>query len=123
MDNPFKEGDKVTTKVKGQQVEAVVTKTWNNEVQVRTGDKALLWRTVKTVTLVGAATAPVTEPEKAKVAATANPPANSNNSGAKPPPLPATYPKPSEAKTKSGPALAPAKYERKRSGTVKKRKI
>jgi hypothetical protein len=47
--NPFKVGDKVVTKVRGAEVEAVVTKLWQNEVQVRTPDNELRWRTVYTV--------------------------------------------------------------------------
>src|SRR5690348_3392845 len=49
MENPFKADQKVTTKIKGVEVEAVVRLTWQNEVQVRTADGKLLWRTVKTV--------------------------------------------------------------------------
>jgi len=49
MANPFKPDDKVRIKVKGADVEATVRLVWNDEVQVRTADKALLWRTVKTV--------------------------------------------------------------------------
>lgn len=65
MNNPFNKGDKVTTKIKGQIVEATVTQTFNQEVQVRTPDNKLLWRVVKTVTLVEAAlgTAPAEAPE------------------------------------------------------------
>jgi hypothetical protein len=47
--NPFKVGDKVLTKVQGAEVEAVVTKLWQNELQVRTPDKELRWRTMYTV--------------------------------------------------------------------------
>ncbi len=49
MQNPFKAGEAVMTKVKGKHVLASVTKTWQNEVQVKTGDGDLLWRTVYTV--------------------------------------------------------------------------
>jgi hypothetical protein len=49
MENPFKPDDKVITKVKGIEVEAVVRLVWNNEVQVRLPDGPLVWRTVKTV--------------------------------------------------------------------------
>ncbi len=49
MQNPFKAGEAVMTKVKGKQVLASVTKTWQNEVQVKTGEGDLLWRTVYTV--------------------------------------------------------------------------
>jgi hypothetical protein len=47
--NPFKVGDKIITKVRGAEVEAVVTKLWQNEVQVRTPDDELRWRSVYTV--------------------------------------------------------------------------
>jgi hypothetical protein len=60
MNNPFNKGDKVSIKIKGQAVEAWVTQTWNQEVQVRTGDNKLIWRVAKTVTLVEAAN-PTTE--------------------------------------------------------------
>jgi len=53
MANPFKPEDKVTIKIKGVEVEATVRLVWNDEVQVRTADKALLWRTVKTVWAMG----------------------------------------------------------------------
>ena len=49
MKNPFKVDDKVITKVRGAEVEAVVTKLWQNEVQVRTPDNELRWRTIYTV--------------------------------------------------------------------------
>jgi hypothetical protein len=55
MENTFKAGDQVLTKVKGQQVEAVVNQVYHQEVQVRTADKRLLWRTVKTVNMVTSA--------------------------------------------------------------------
>jgi hypothetical protein len=47
--NPFKVGEKVVTKVQGAEVEAAVTKLWENEVQVRTPDNELRWRTIYTV--------------------------------------------------------------------------
>jgi hypothetical protein len=53
--NPFKVGDKVITKVRGVEVEGIVTKLWQNEVQVRTPDNELRWRTVYTVWYPGAA--------------------------------------------------------------------
>ena len=37
---------------KGVEIEATVRTTWNHEVQVRTSDGELLWRTVKTAWLV-----------------------------------------------------------------------
>jgi hypothetical protein len=49
MQNPFKAGEAVMTKVTGKQVLASVTKTWQNEVQVKTAEGDLLWRTVYTV--------------------------------------------------------------------------
>ena len=52
MANPFKPEDKVRTKLKGSEVEATVRAIWNDEVQVRTPDGVLRWRTAKTVWLV-----------------------------------------------------------------------
>lgn len=49
MANQFKPDDKVLTKHKGVEVEATVRLVWNGEVQVRTPDGVLRWRTVKTV--------------------------------------------------------------------------
>jgi hypothetical protein len=49
MANPFKPDDKVLTLRKGIEIEATVRTTWNHEVQVRTADGDLLWRTQKTV--------------------------------------------------------------------------
>ena len=49
MTNPFKQGDKVLTLRKGIEIEATVRTTWNHEVQVRTADGDLLWRTMKTI--------------------------------------------------------------------------
>ena len=124
MNNPFKAGDKVLTKVKGQPVEALVNQVWNDEVQVRTADKKLLWRTVKTVTLISAAVPPVTEPVKPVATTPATPPVNVDGDGAKPPPQPPVkYAQPSDKKPKSGPALAPVKYKRTRSRWIKKGKI
>ncbi|PAW79070.1 MAG: hypothetical protein B9S32_03695 [Verrucomicrobia bacterium Tous-C9LFEB] len=60
--NTFKEGDKVFTLFKGTQVTAEVTLTYANEVQVRTPDGELRWRTVKTVALVPSCP-PYTTPE------------------------------------------------------------
>jgi hypothetical protein len=65
MENPFKSGDKVMIFRKGVEIEATVRTTWNHEVQVRTGDGELLWRTVKTAWLVtdgGAAQSEVVQP-------------------------------------------------------------
>ena len=49
--NPYKKGDKVRTKLggKGEDVEAEVTAVWKDEVQVKTPDGELRWRTVRTV--------------------------------------------------------------------------
>ncbi len=55
MQNPFKDGDAVLTKGKGSEVQATVRKTWNNEVQVKTVDGDLLWRTIYTVWRAGEA--------------------------------------------------------------------
>lgn len=49
MKNPFKIGEQVVTKVGGKEAEAIVTKLWQNEVQVRTADDELRWRNVYTV--------------------------------------------------------------------------
>ena len=49
MANPFKPDDKVITKQQGVEVEAVVRLIYNDEVQVRTPDGVLRWRTAKTV--------------------------------------------------------------------------
>jgi hypothetical protein len=49
MQNPFKVGEPVLTKLKTKEVEAVITQVWKNEVQVRTVDGDLLWRTMYTV--------------------------------------------------------------------------
>jgi len=66
--NPFKIGEKVLTKVAGNEVDAVVTKLWQNEVQVRTADNEIRWRTMYTVWRAGEA--PLTrEPKNQKSAA------------------------------------------------------
>lgn len=49
MENPFQPNEKVITKFKGEEVEATVVQTWNKEVQVKTADGVLRWRTAKTV--------------------------------------------------------------------------
>lgn len=49
MVNPFKPDDKVLILRKGIEIEATVRTTFNHEVQVRTADGELLWRTVKTI--------------------------------------------------------------------------
>ncbi len=53
MQNPFKKADAVLTRVKGAVVEANVTQTWNNEVQVKTTMGDVLWRTMYTVWRAG----------------------------------------------------------------------
>lgn len=57
--NPYRKGDKVKTKCKGEEVDAEVTVVFEDEVQVRTPDGELRWRTVRTVT--AGATTPVPE--------------------------------------------------------------
>ena len=47
--NPYQKGDKVTTACKGAEVEAAVTAVFKDEVQVRTPDGELRWRTIRTV--------------------------------------------------------------------------
>ena len=47
--NPYAKGDKVTTACKGAEVEAEVIAVFKDEVQVRTPDGELRWRTVRTV--------------------------------------------------------------------------
>jgi hypothetical protein len=49
MQNPFKTGDIVLTKLKGKEIQAAVSKIWKNEVQVKTTEGDLLWRTMYTV--------------------------------------------------------------------------
>ena len=49
MENPFKAGDVVLTAIKKSEVEVTVKQVWNREVQVKTADGKLLWRTMKTV--------------------------------------------------------------------------
>lgn len=62
MQNPFKTGDTVLTKLKGKEIQAAVSKIWKNEVQVKTAEGELLWRTMYTVWRPGAA--PLTRPTK-----------------------------------------------------------
>lgn len=66
--NPYKPDDKVFTKVKGEDVEGIVRLIYNNEVQVRTPDGLLRWRTVDTVR-----SATATESAPSSGAATATP--------------------------------------------------
>lgn len=70
MKNPFKVGEKVITKVSGSEVEAVVIKLWQNEVQVRTPDNELRWRSVYTVWYPSAA--PLARPVQQTAAARAS---------------------------------------------------
>jgi len=139
MENPFKSGDKVLTKIKGQQVEAIVNQVYNQEVQVRTADKKLLWRTVKTVTLVEAAVIPPAgEPEKPVATTSVTPPplpeANTDSipankepekpTEATPPPLPsAKYSEGSEETPNNEHSPKSAKYKRSRSLFPKRKKI
>ncbi len=60
--NPYQKGDKVKTACKGADVEAEVTAVYKDEVQVRTPDGELRWRTIRTVQPV---TMPPTPPEPA----------------------------------------------------------
>jgi hypothetical protein len=74
--NPFKVGDKVVTKVQGAEVEAVVTKLWQNELQVGTPDNELRWRTMYTVWYPGGS--PLTRPVKEAADTKSNPKASAN---------------------------------------------
>jgi hypothetical protein len=65
MENPFKPSDNVSTKVKGAEVSATVVQTFNNEVQVKTGDGKLLWRTMHRVWYPRSA--PIPKPAKTPV--------------------------------------------------------
>ena len=47
--NPYQKGDRVKTACKGVDVETEVTAVFKDEVQVRTPDGELRWRTVRTV--------------------------------------------------------------------------
>ena len=67
MDNPFKPDEKVVTKVKGADVEATVAQVFNNEVQVKTADGKLLWRTMHTVWSPGSTPIPKAAKPKAEV--------------------------------------------------------
>ena len=67
MENPFKPNEIVMTKVKGADVTATVVQVFNNEVQVKTWDGKLLWRTIHTVWYPGAL--PIPKPQKPKVEA------------------------------------------------------
>jgi hypothetical protein len=62
MQNPFKTGDIVLTKLKGKEIQAAVSKIWKNEVQVKTAEGELLWRTMYTVWRAGEA--PLTREQK-----------------------------------------------------------
>jgi hypothetical protein len=68
MQNPFKAGDIVLTKLKGKEVQAAVSKIWKNEVQVKTADGELLWRTMYTVWRPGEA--PLAREQKSRKSAT-----------------------------------------------------
>ncbi len=49
MKNPFKVEQMVIAKLSGIEAEAILTKVWDNEVQVRTSDNELPWRSMYTV--------------------------------------------------------------------------
>lgn len=74
MTNPFKTGDIVLTKLKGKEVQAAVSKIWKNEVQVKTPEGELLWRTMYTVWRAGEAplTRTTKSPKSAANEASAN---------------------------------------------------
>jgi hypothetical protein len=124
MNNPFNKGDKVSIKIKGQAVEAWVKQTWNQEVQVRTGDNKLIWRVAKTITLVEAALADEKPTEDAPQ------PTAAPTSDTSPPPQPAVSTEPAKPNltTKKGPqkkkqATASVRYKRTRSSGNRRRKI
>jgi hypothetical protein len=73
MQNPFKKKDAVLTKLKGSVVEAIVTQTWKNEVQVKTTAGDLLWRTMYTVWRRGEAPLQRNVPTTAPAGVAANP--------------------------------------------------
>ena len=68
MENPYKPDEKVLTKMKGADVEATVTQVWQNEVQIKTSDGKLTWRTMHTVWYPGAS--PIPKPERPKAVVT-----------------------------------------------------
>ena len=123
MENPFKPNEIVTTKVKGAGVTATVVQVFNNEVQVKTLDGKLLWRTMFTVWRVGAS--PIPKPQKPKVEAVPAPaPAASASaeSIAQPDGTPAaensggeSTGKPTEAEAQPA-AAVPAKQSKRRKG-------
>jgi hypothetical protein len=49
LENPFKPHDTVLTQIKGAEAEVTVRQIWKREVQVKTADGTLLWRTMHTV--------------------------------------------------------------------------
>lgn len=68
--NPYHKGDRVTTTCKGAEVEAEVTAVFKDEVQVRTPDGELRWRTVRTVQPVIVPITPPKPPDPAETAET-----------------------------------------------------
>jgi len=76
MQNPFKTGDTVLTKLKGKEIQAAVSKIWKNEVQVKTAEGELLWRTMYTVWRPG--TAPLARPSRQPKIADESKPAGDN---------------------------------------------
>ncbi len=76
--NPYKPEDKVLTKIKGTEVEAVVRLVWNDEVQVR-APHGLIWRTAKTVRpLTSEAAPPAAEPVLPQVSGEVQPGASAS---------------------------------------------
>jgi hypothetical protein len=53
VENPFKPNDAVMTLIKGTKVKVSVRQVWKREVQVKTADGTLLWRTMHTVWFPG----------------------------------------------------------------------
>jgi hypothetical protein len=76
MQNPFKTGDIVLTKLKGKEIQAAVSKIWKNEVQVKTTEGELLWRTMYTVWRPD--TAPLARPVRQPKIGAQAPPAGNN---------------------------------------------
>jgi hypothetical protein len=76
MQNPFKTGDIVLTKLKGKEIQAAVSKIWKNEVQVKITEGELLWRTMYTVWRSGVA--PLARPVKSPTIAAQPTPAGKN---------------------------------------------
>jgi hypothetical protein len=71
MENPFKAGDAVLTKVKDKDVSATVRQIWRNEVQVKVDKGEVLWRTMYTVWYPGSTPLAREDKQVAAVAPTA----------------------------------------------------